>query len=459
MLSLLLLLLLCFSYPFQTDLAPRCSGTLQVVVGAGGDQDSKGGASGDSRGAVYVLSLNPNGTVADEQKISDSHGGMSTKVANFARLATSVAPTGDLDGDKVPDCVVGMPGYNNNEGSFLVFLLNQGGSVKRETMLTVPGTGPGDRAGKSAASVGDIDGNGIVDLAVGAPGNSDGSSAGAVHMVLLEHANIGGASVQVLSVATITLLAGMVVGDGFGSSVVSLGAFDAEDSVVDIAVGIPLADDGGVAAGALSLVFLSSSPPGTVRAHVRISATSNTGFTGQLQAGDHFGSGVGLLGDVNGDGVSDLAVGASGMNGGEGGLFVVFCRRNGTVVGQQLISSVFGGLASIAKLSATSSLGASVAGVGDLDGDGIMDVAVGLPGANDAVLLLLAGDGTVRGGQRLLTAANNFTVSLDANDKAGGSVALMGDMNGDGVPELVVGAPGRDGGGTDRGAFFVLFMG
>ncbi len=432
------------------------SGTQVIAVGAHNDDDSKTG-SGVDRGAVYLLSLTANGTVLNEQKISDTHGGINMQIINSAALATSLAPIGDMDGDKVPDCAFGMPGLNSNTGGFLVLLLNEGGSVKRETLVTIAGTSADDRVGESIASVGDIDGNGVVDFAVGAPDDSSGDAAmGAVHVALMEHANIGGAAIRVLSSTKITSLTGMAAGDGFGTSIASLGAFDAVDTAVDIAVGSPFADDGGADAGALSIVFLSASTPGTVRTHVRISATSNTGFTGLLKAGDHFGSGVALLGDVNGDGVGDLAVGASGMNGGEGGVYIVFLRLNGTVTGQQLLSSSSsGGLASIVSLAASFNLGASVAGVGDLDGDGFVDVAVGMPGANDAVLLLLSVDGTVRGGRRLLTAYNNFTIGLDAGDMAGASVGLLGDTNGH---ALVVGAPGRDGGGMDRGAFFVLFF-
>ncbi len=112
-------------------------------------------------------------------------------------------------------------------------------------------------------------------------------------------------------------------GDWFGGSVASLGDLDG-DGVGDLAVGAPLDDDGGFFRGAVWVLFLDKD--GTVKSHQKISDTEG-GFTGTLDDGDVFGSSVGSLGDLDGDGVGDLAVGAAQDDdggGNRGAVWVLF---------------------------------------------------------------------------------------------------------------------------------------
>ena len=146
--------------------------------------------------------------------------------------------------------------------------------------------------------------------------------------------------------------------DSFGSSVAALGDLD-DDNVGDLVVGASGDDDGGFFKnGAVWVLFLNVD--GTVKAHQKISATQGD-FTGTLENGDEFGSSVAGLGDLDGDGVGDLAVGARGDDDGgsdRGAVWVLFLNEGGTVTAHQKISDTEDG---------------DLPCPGDVDGDGEVD--------------------------------------------------------------------------------------
>ncbi len=95
--------------------------------------------------------------------------------------------------------------------------------------------------------------------------------------------------------------------------------------------------------------------PGTVLSHRKISSTDG-GFQGILNDGDFFGDGVAALGDLDGDGVTDLAVGADGDDDGgsnHGAVWVLFLNDDGTVKTHQKISDTAGGFTGVLELSDT----------------------------------------------------------------------------------------------------------
>jgi hypothetical protein len=135
----------------------------------------------------------------------------------------------------------------------------------------------------------------------------------------------------------------------------------------------------------------------------------------------------------------------------------------GWVLSHQKISDTEGGFNGI--LDDDDRFGVSVAALGDLDGDGVGDLAVGAHWDDDGGLnhgavwmLFLNTDGTIKSHQKISDTEGGFTGILDDDDRFGRAVASLDDVDGDGVGDLAVGARHDDDGGYNRGAVWVLFL-
>ena len=177
-----------------------------------------------------------------------------------------------------------------------------------------------------------------------------------------------------------------------------------------------------------------------------------------------FGVSVASLGDLNRDGVSDLAVGAMFDDQGgvrRGAVYVLFMNSNGTVqVIQKIADRVGGG----PFLTEGGCFGRSVAALGDVDGDGITDIAVGAyrddtDGADRGALhvLLLNANGTVKQSTKIASGTGGGPLLLN-DGRFGSGVAALGDLDGDGIIELAIGAETDNTGGVARGAVYVLSL-
>ena len=194
----------------------------------------------------------------------------------------------------------------------------------------------------------------------------------------------------------------------------------------------------------------------------------NTGWTSSSPSTDLDGDGCQDStedSDDDGDGVADLAVGAIDYDGGSyrGAVYILFLNADGSVRAETKISSTQGGLTG--PLGYADYFGASVASLGDLDGDGVPDLAVGASHDDDGgsyrgavYILFLNADGSVKAETKISNTQGGLTGRLDDVDLFGISVASLGDLDGDGVADLVVGAERDDDGGTDVGAVYILFL-
>jgi hypothetical protein len=194
----------------------------------------------------------------------------------------------------------------------------------------------------------------------------------------------------------------------------------------------------------------------------------NFGAFYTLLSGDRFGMSVVSLGDVDKDGVADLAVGAyNDDNGGTnaGAVYIIFIETNENVKGSQKLSMLYGGLSSFYTIGGGDLFGNSVAALGDVDGDGVVDLAAGARADDDggtdagtAYIFFLQSDGKVKNAQKLSAQYGSFSsfYTLDAGDQFGNSIAALGDINNDGVIDLAVGLLSDDDGSSGAGAFYVI---
>lgn len=321
----------------------------------------------------------------------------------------------------------------------------------------------GDEFGSAAADLGDLESDGVRDLAVGAPLDDDGGEdRGAVWILFMD--DNGRVDMQSkISSSAGSFGGNLDNGDRFGSALAGIGDLN-RDGAFDLAAGAPGDDEGGTDRGAVWILFLDAE--GRVRDQQKI-ADGAGGFDGSLHDDDRFGSAVARIGDLDGNGVTDLAVGAPNDDDGsanEGAVWILFMRMDGRVAAQQKISTGSGNFRG--RLSTDDHFGSALAGPGDIDRDGHPDLVVGAPGDDGggtdrgAVwVLFLSADGRVRDQQRLADGAGGFAGDLDDDDRFGAAVAASRDLNGDGIEDLAVGAPNDDdGSGNNAGAFWFLFL-
>jgi len=416
-------------------------------------------------------SNNATARVDSTQKISSNNGGFNGNLNTGDAFGSAVASISGLEGDLVTDLAVGAP-YDDrggtDRGAVWILFLNANGKVTSERRIADGAGGftgnldDGDRFGSSVADIGDLDGDGFTDLAVGAPGADDGGKNRGALWILFLNADGTVKSHQKISDTAGGFDGQLNDGDGFGSAVASLGDIDG-DLVTDLAVGAPFASDGGSGRGAVWILFMN--PDGTVKARQKI-AQGAGGFDGTLTDQDHFGNAVANIGDLDGNGINDLAVGADQSDVGgtdRGAVWILFLNPSGRVKSTQRIADGKGGFD--ATLTDGDQFGSAVADVGDLDGDGTDDLAVGADqsdvGGTDrgAVwILFLKPDGRVKSWQRIGDGAGGFDGTLADGDQFGAAVAGIGNLDGNKLPDIAVGAPGDDDGGTDKGAVWILFM-
>jgi hypothetical protein len=323
-----------------------------------------------------------------------------------------------------------------------------------------------DQMGRAVVAVGDIDGDGNVDLASGAVGDDDGGVAGIdsdTGAIWLHFLNPNGSQRlnSKISMTTGGFEADLHTRDQFGRALEPLGDFDG-DGVPDLAAGACRDDDGGVNRGAVYLLFLTRQ--GTVKGQTKISDTQGN-FQGTLEDLDEFGRALACLGDLDGNGVPDLAVGAIGDDDGgvdqKGAVWILFLQADGTVLREQKISDTQGDFQGI--LGGGDLFGFALAALGDLDGDGVTELAVGCPKDDDGGvkkgcvwILFMKPDGKVKDFVKISDKADVY--GLMPGDEFGSAVAGLGDLDGDGIPDLAVGAILDDGALDDQGAVWINFL-
>ena len=282
-------------------------GVTDLAVGAVRDDDG-----GTDRGAVWILFMNSDGTVKDEQKISNTEGNFAGVLDDVDLFGTSPAHIGDLDEDGVTDIATGAlfdDDGGTDRGAVWILFMNSDGTVKDEQKISDTEGGfdgvlaDSDFFGRSVANIGDLNEDGVTDLAVGANGDDDGGTDRGAVWILFMNSDGTVKDEQKISDSEGNFEGFLRDGDGFGSSVTNMEDLD-EDGTPDLSVGAQGIDGG----GGVFILFMNSD--GTVKDERIIS--EGRGNFDELLGFDKFGSAVTNLGDLDLNGVSDLAVGANG---------------------------------------------------------------------------------------------------------------------------------------------------
>ncbi|MDX2258273.1 MAG: hypothetical protein NW205_05085, partial [Hyphomicrobiaceae bacterium] len=456
-------------------------GFEDIAIGA---PNATGGSN--TAGSTYIVFGKSSGFSATLE-LSSLNGTNGFRIDGAAALHQSgwaVSAAGDVNGDGIDDIVIGAhraaPNGNYTGANYVVFGKTAPfaatvslSSLNGTTGFRINGEAASQFSGDNNGGGGDINGDGFDDVVIGAFGfdsngtEPGGTSTGAAFVVFGKGTAFAPAvELSALNGTTGFQISGEQASDFVGRSVAIAGDVNG-DGFDDVLVGAIGVDVGGNLSGATYVVFGKAN--GFV-ADLALSALDGTnGFQiNGAEADQSSGLSVSSAGDVNADGFADLIVGApfTDPNGNSSGAsYVVFGAANGFSANFSLASLNGTNGFRISGEAALDYAGRSVGSAGDVNGDGFDDVIVAAATADpngsasgaSYVVFGKAGGFSANVNLSTLDGTNGFQVSGEvAGDAIGTSVRSAGDVNGDGLDDLIIGATNADPNGNASGATYVV---
>jgi len=392
----------------------------------------------------------PNGYV----KIENGSGGFNANVEGGDRFSRDHDQAGDINGDGIIDLIIGARSDDDgatDAGAVYILFMNNDGTVQSNQKISMLEGGftetlsAGNFFGYGVAGIGDYDGDNIPDIAVSAPVPPN-------RALYIIHLNANGTVKDFVKNTNITALGLSAVGDLNNDGRIDLVACD------------PGSDVGGTNIGAISILFLNSSSQVIPAQTVLINPLSG-GLGNGLVAGDEFGGReVAMLGDIDGDGTKELAVGAFMSDGGKGAIWMLSLDSTTfNVVSKLKITEGLNGFTDTLTTGTNpngtegASFGHALCKVGDLNGDGVPDLMTGANQQNEGwgYILYLNSDKTVKTYTRISNADGGFGLILDPLERFSRSISFIGDLKGDGTIAVNYGGGAA---GAAGGTLYLLFF-
>lgn len=385
------------------------------------------------------------------------------------KLGASFATLGMLTGTANTVIAVGTKGDDfdtlglSNSGAVWLYEIGSTGEMNAISKIDaedIPDLNTDHNFGESIDNIGDFDGDGVDDIIVGAPFDSLPGmvKTGSIYLVLLE-SNGDVKSYKRITNTLNGLPAGAIADNSrFGSAVRGISDLDG-NGVRDFLVGAPYDGVASDTSGALYVLFMKGD--GTVKKYRKIDRTE-TVLAGSVANLSLFGRAIAYIGTI-GPGFDVIAVGAPGSDS-TGSVHLISLKSTGAVNSNSEFNGTHPLLAT--GLDFEDRFGFSLGLVGDLDGDGRSELGVGAPFDDDTDdgfmdkgamwILYLNEDGTLRETSKISVTSGGFGGYIGSADFFGNAVATPGDIDGDGLPDMLIGARNEVVGGNRTGNFFLM---
>ena len=340
-------------------------------------------------------------------------------------------------------------------------------------VITINGAAANDLSGYSVSGGGDVNGDGIDDIVIGA--FKAYGQAGKTYVIF------GTTTPTAINLSAIAggtggfVITGADFVDHSGFSVSIGGNIDNDDNGFDdngyddIIIGAPQADGAGGAEGKTYVVFGKNNGTAVSLNDIETDTGGHGFVINGVATGNNSGFSVSGAGNVNNDSFDDIIIGANRADAGanflNGRSYVVFGKSTTTAVDLADLQSATptGGFV-INGIATTTYSGYSVSGAGNVNGDSFDDIIVGAPGTNysngEAYVVFGKSSTDAVELSSIVSGTGGFAMNrdTDSDDKLGWSVSGAGDVNGDGMDDIIVGSPGSVGyNGDNVGDSFVVF--